>query len=430
MAEQEQHKLGDVLRAAREARGVDLARVERDTKIRQRYLSALERGDYRDLPGAVYTKGFLRNYGAYLHLDADYLVDLYRLESQAAALERPVVQPPPRPITPRRGRAFVITPGAVLAALLTVGVALFIVYLVSEFVTFAGTPDLRVTDPAGDVSGYDGNEYVFQGVTEPNAHVVAETASRKTETDADADGSFEVTVPLRPGANVVTLVANDPLTGRDSDAVSRTILVGEGGSPSPSSAPVLALDTPGDGATVTSPVSLAGTAPAGTNLTVTAEATAAAGASFTVTSLSGQAVPIPGTLPEAPAPMAITAGADGTFGASVELLPGTWRLTVAAEGGASQPITRSISVSPPEGLVGTLTVSDSPSYLEVDEDGQPRNGVSGRNADPGTVISLNAQETLRIRVGNAVAVRLVINGVDLGVMGGSGAVVEWRITRS
>jgi cytoskeleton protein RodZ len=77
----ELHKLGEVLRTAREAKGVDLARVERDTKIRVRYLTALETGDYAELPGAVYTKGFLRNYGAYLGLDVEYLVDLYRLES-------------------------------------------------------------------------------------------------------------------------------------------------------------------------------------------------------------------------------------------------------------------------------------------------------------------------------------------------------------
>ena len=48
--------------AARERKGVDLYRAERDTKIRARYLAALERGEYRELPGAVYTKGFLRNY--------------------------------------------------------------------------------------------------------------------------------------------------------------------------------------------------------------------------------------------------------------------------------------------------------------------------------------------------------------------------------
>src|SRR5215207_10770380 len=72
--------LPDRLAAARERKGVDLVRAERDTKIRVRYLSALERGDYRDLPGAVYTKGFLRNYGAYLGLDPEYLIDLYRIE--------------------------------------------------------------------------------------------------------------------------------------------------------------------------------------------------------------------------------------------------------------------------------------------------------------------------------------------------------------
>ncbi len=432
MSEQEQHKLGDVLRAAREARGVDLPRVERDTKIRARYLSALEHGDYRELPGAVYTKGFLRNYGSYLHLDTDYLVDLYRLESSAASAERPSVQPPPRPITRRRGRAFVITPGAVLAALLTVGVALFIVYLVSEFVTFAGTPDLRVTDPAGDVSGYTGDEYVFQGVTEPNAHVVAETASRKTETDADADGVFRVTVPLRPGANVVTLVANDPLTGRDSSQVSRTILVGEAaGSAAPSPGEALALAEPADGATSASPLTIAGTAPAGAELTVSAEADAAPPVGFTVTSLSGESIPIPNSLPLAPEPVTLSADAAGAFSGSIDLPPGTWTVSVAVgANGGLQPISRSVVISPPAGLAGTLTVSGAPSYLEVDEDGTGRNGVSGKVAEPGTEIALSAEESLRIRVGNAAAVGLVINGIDLGVMGAQGAVVEWRITRS
>src|SRR5512134_2413189 len=64
-------ELPERLHAARERKGVDLYRAERDTKIRARYLSALERGDYRELPGAVYTKGFLRNYALYLGLDPD-----------------------------------------------------------------------------------------------------------------------------------------------------------------------------------------------------------------------------------------------------------------------------------------------------------------------------------------------------------------------
>nr|MBA2556584.1 helix-turn-helix domain-containing protein [Chloroflexota bacterium] len=70
--------VGDVLYAARERKGVDLYRAERDTKIRAKYLDALERSEYAELPGAVYTKGFLRNYAVYLGLDPDEIVEHWR----------------------------------------------------------------------------------------------------------------------------------------------------------------------------------------------------------------------------------------------------------------------------------------------------------------------------------------------------------------
>src|SRR3989304_156994 len=79
----------DRLVAARERKGVDLFRAERDTKIRARYLAALERGDYRELPGAVYTKGFLRNYALYLGLDPDDVLNQFNRERG---------RPPPEPV--------------------------------------------------------------------------------------------------------------------------------------------------------------------------------------------------------------------------------------------------------------------------------------------------------------------------------------------
>lgn len=232
MTEREPTKLGEVLRTAREAKFIDLARVERDTKIRVRYLSALERGDYRELPPAVYTKGFLRNYGLYLELDPEYLIDLYRLES-GLGIDRPATSIRPRPMAARQGRSLVVTSGAVAAVILTVLVVAFIVYLVGEFVTFARTPDLRITDPAGDVAAYAGTEYTIRGVTEPNSTITTEGLRQNPTTTAAADGAFSVHVGLVPGANVVTLVANDPLTGRDSAAVRRTITVVVSASPTP-----------------------------------------------------------------------------------------------------------------------------------------------------------------------------------------------------
>ena len=224
MTDREPTKLGTVLRTAREARFIDLARVERDTKIRTRYLAALERGDYRDLPEPIYTRGLLRNYGLYLGLDPEYLIDLYRLES-GTAVERPAMPAARRPMSARQGRSLVVSSGAVVAAILTLLVVAFVVYLVGEFVTFAGTPDLRVTDPAADVVAWQETEYTMRGVTEPNSTITTEGLRQNPSTTADADGAFSVRVGLVPGANVITLVANDPLTGRDSAAVRRTITV-------------------------------------------------------------------------------------------------------------------------------------------------------------------------------------------------------------
>lgn len=236
MTDREPTKLGTVLRTAREARFIDLARVERDIKIRVRYLSALERGDYRDLPDSVYTRGFLRNYGLYLGLDPEYLIDLYRLESGIAA-ERPAMPSPRRPVAARQGRSLVVSSGAVVAAILTLLVVAFVVYLVGEFVTFARTPDLRISDPATDILALEGVEYTIRGVTEPNSTITTDGLRQNPSTTADPDGAFELHVSLVPGANVITLVAHDPLTGRDSAAVRRTITVVSPASPTPSLLP-------------------------------------------------------------------------------------------------------------------------------------------------------------------------------------------------
>ena len=425
MTTNEPTKLGEVLRAAREARFIDLARVERDTKRRSHYLSALERGDYRELPGSVYAKGFLRNYGLYLGLDPEYLIDLYRLEQGGAAADRPQAPVPPQPIA-ARARALVITPGRLAALTLTVLVAAFAVYLATEFVTFARTPDLRIIDPAGDLAAYPDLVYLIRGSTEPNSTITVDGLGENPTTTADAHGAFSVQVTLVPGANVITLVASDPLTGRNSAAVRRTITVV---SSEPSVPPGgVAIDQPADGSTVSGPVTVAGTAAPGVQLSVTAVLVAGPSPSFRVVSLTGREISVPPFTPAAPPPLAITATPAGVVSGQLSLPLGTWDLSIGASG-AGATVTRRVVVAPAPGLHGSLAVVGAPSYLEIDEDGQPKTGISGRNADPGLTVELSATARLRIRVGNAVAVKLTINGLPLGPMGVSGAVVEWEVTR-
>jgi cytoskeletal protein RodZ len=424
------HKLGEVLRTAREGKGVDLARVERDTKIRERYLSALERGEYRELPGAVYTKGFLRNYGAYLGLDPEYLIDLYRIESATAAGQRPQrPAAPPRPLGSRRTRAFVVTPGAVVAAILTILVGGFVAYLGFEIVNFARTPELRIVEPPGNVNGHTELEITVRGVTEPNASVKVSNLPENPTVVADAQGNFEVTLRLLPGSNVMELVANDPATGRNSAVEQRTILVVTDVGGSPSAAPVaMTLDQPAANTSVRGAVPVSGTAAPNAELTVTATLVRPPRPNFAVTDGAGQRVRIEPADPAPPDPMTLTADATRAFGGELELRPGRWRVTVATDGG--EPITRGVDVGPGGGLRATIRLDGADSYLEAEEDGTPVEGVSGGIAAAGDRVNLAANDDIRLLAGNAGAVRLTINGIGIGAMGGDGAVVEWRITRA
>ncbi len=61
--------LGKYLRDARESRGIDLRDAAQQTRISIQYLKALEAEDFSKLPGAVFVRGFLKNYSKFLRLD-------------------------------------------------------------------------------------------------------------------------------------------------------------------------------------------------------------------------------------------------------------------------------------------------------------------------------------------------------------------------
>ena len=70
-------EIGNSLREARLRQGFELPRVEADTKIRAKYLRALEEEHFEVLPGDTYVKGFLRTYAEYLGLDGQLYIDEY-----------------------------------------------------------------------------------------------------------------------------------------------------------------------------------------------------------------------------------------------------------------------------------------------------------------------------------------------------------------
>ena len=118
-------KLGEMLRAARQDMGVSLAEVEQATKIRRKFLVALEDEDFSSLPETVYVIGFLREYARYLRLDPDLAAKVFK--EQSGRRDLPGVQPETR-IVREATRRSAISLGAISAVLMLAGFALLLIY--------------------------------------------------------------------------------------------------------------------------------------------------------------------------------------------------------------------------------------------------------------------------------------------------------------
>ncbi len=85
--------LGNLLKKAREQRGYSLDDIQEMTKIRKRYLEAIEEGEYKVLPGNFYVRAFVKNYAETVGLDAEEVLRLYQRDMPATVSETVPEQP-------------------------------------------------------------------------------------------------------------------------------------------------------------------------------------------------------------------------------------------------------------------------------------------------------------------------------------------------
>ena len=81
------NNIGEYLKNTRIAKNFSIEDVAEATGIRAQYLDALEKGDYTKIPGDVFIKGFIRNYGNYLGVNGNELVDQYKRRNQDPSLD-------------------------------------------------------------------------------------------------------------------------------------------------------------------------------------------------------------------------------------------------------------------------------------------------------------------------------------------------------
>jgi cytoskeletal protein RodZ len=380
-------RLGDALRLQREQMGVTLQQAAEDTRIREKFLQAIESGDYQSLPGTVYTKGFLRNYAGYLNLEAEEMLALYTGERGGSEPARTF-----DPMKPLVKRSFIFTPTVLVPVTVLAGIVLFLGYIYYQFTNFAVAPRVDITDPPGDAISQTA-EYTLKGKTNPDGRITVRV-SPGLDTINDVhparDGTFSVTVPLKPGPNHIEVQVLDP-AGKLAQA-SRTIQLNPAVSNEPQ-APQLIVEQPANGGTYSNvPVTVSGRV-----------------------DQSVASVTVNGT--------AATVGTDLKFSVTVNFVAGPQTVRViekTATGGEVQE-TRTITVSYTAAVV-TVRITGGEAWILATVDGAQAPGTN-KIISNGQVLTFSGK-AVTIRSGNAGATFLAFNGQDLGKMGEVGQVTE------
>jgi cytoskeletal protein RodZ len=419
---------------ARERKGVDLLRAERETKIRARYLAALESGDYADLPGSVYTKGFLRNYALYLGLDPEDVTRQWKRERGDLSIPAEPLTVP-RPLeAPRQG--FTISPVVIITALLLVVVGVFAVYIGTQLLRYNKPPTIAVTNPAQAVIDVpDGTtSYTLRGTSIPGASVVIDSSGLDQPYRANADdaGRWLQEVQLRRGRNEFDVSAIDPQTGKPStDTIKLFITVPV----TVVEAPQLTLNSPAEGAQFSNgAIPINGTTTNAAKVTVSANKIAAgatakpsAAPASTAPGASAASSPKPAASADV-GPVTSDVASDGSFETPLTLSAGNWEIIVTAvsSDGKTSTLTRHISIQF-QGVNVQIQIKNSRAWLKVWVDGvvSPVTGAGGVVYDPGKVLTFSGQHSVEVRTGKSSATYFTVNGQNLGHMSSAGNPETW-----
>ncbi|HID88405.1 MAG TPA: helix-turn-helix domain-containing protein [Anaerolineae bacterium] len=203
--------LGNWLRTAREARGISLQDVEAVTRIRTRYLEALETGDYGAMPGGEpQVRGFLRRYATFLGLPPEEAIARYEHEAYGERAEAVPAIPADRQPAPSPGIAIAPSPWRGLQVIAVVGVVALLIlgggWLLVRSGLFAG----QGATPA-PVAATEAVPTSTERVPTPDAGTETITSPQATPTFPIA-ASGGITITLEPLEHIWVRVTADGFT--------------------------------------------------------------------------------------------------------------------------------------------------------------------------------------------------------------------------
>ncbi len=190
--------VGQILSQARNRKKLTLEQVEKATRIRLKFLVALEKDELTKLPPGTFTKGFIKNYAAFLGLPVDDTLAFYRRQVNEKVSPLPVRNPaPPTPKSPLSSLSLTSIGVFIL-------VVLFFIYLVYSYFRYAGAPALNLNSPSKNAVVSE-EQIEVSGKTDPDATLTI----NNQPVSLNENGSFSTKVTLTPGLNTITVVSSN-----------------------------------------------------------------------------------------------------------------------------------------------------------------------------------------------------------------------------
>jgi len=237
--------LGALLRERREAMGVSLAEVEVATRIRQKYLAAIESDEWHLLPGEVVGRGFLRNYAEYLGLESHEINDRRRamtdpgLIAALSTTSAGAALPPERQVDYRPKEVDLKDEGDGIERSEIKLTPILSIVAVAAVVALVAWGAMRLREPIGNL---------FAGIQQRVTQVRAGDSPTATPALIGIVNVDNVDEPQAPqagdeGGNVTNDVGGNPVEAPPG-GIGGPVTGGEGGA-APAAAPVLVpTDTP------------------------------------------------------------------------------------------------------------------------------------------------------------------------------------------
>lgn len=202
----ERESLGETLAKKRNSLHLDVKDIEKAIKIPSRHIRNIEDGNYSNLPPDVYTRGFIKNYSAFLGLNSKKTLNAYDKERSLEKRVKMVKEPTPKSKPALKKPKMVITPKRLILVGSSLAVFAVLFFIAWQIKILTAPPTLNVSSPADNSNVVEDSIYV-EGKTDREADIYINDVKIGT----DDSGVFKERVSLQDGVNILTIKAKNKM---------------------------------------------------------------------------------------------------------------------------------------------------------------------------------------------------------------------------